>query len=116
MPGCAVQTCKYGYSKSEEIKRQTFPFPNGALKEKWLDQIDRQDFVPGDHSRVCENHFQGTDFAPQRDSRGRELKKKVLKPGAYPTLYLHNTKTKTTIISSDSTEYLTGAISRSNYI
>ena len=113
MPSCAVGPCKYG-QKPEKIKRQTFPFPEGTLKQKWLQQIDRQDFTPNEYSRVCENHFQEKDFAPQKGSKGCDLKKKVLKPWAYPTLYLRpakESKKRETRNSTDSTENIKGIIS-----
>ena len=103
MPGCAATPCKYG-QKPEKIKRQTFPFPEGALKEKWIQQIDRENFTPGEYSRVCEIHFQEKDFAPQKDSRGRDLKKKILKPWAYPTLDLRPLKESKKRPTRNSTE------------
>ena len=117
MPSCAVGPCKYG-QKPEKIKRQTFSFPKGALKEKWLQQIDRKDFTPNEYSRVCENHFQEKDFAPQKGSKGRELKKKVLKPWAYPSLYLRpvkESKKRETRNSTDSTENRKGIVFYCNF-
>ena len=103
MPGCAAISCKSGHKPGKTFV-QTFSFPEGALKRKWIEQINRENWEPNQHSRVCEKHFNEKDFAPQKDSRGRELKKKVLKPWAYPTLLLRPIKDSKKRTTRNSTE------------
>ena len=86
MVGCSVGPCKGGNTGKSEF--QSFTFPKGAMREKWIQQINRENFVPGEYSTVCERHFQERDFGPNKDKRGRKYKKKKLKPWAYPTLNL----------------------------
>ena len=70
MPGCAVPPCDFGNKRGKGKREvQTFPFPVGALRQKWIQQINTENYIPGEHSRVCERHFQETDYAPQVDSR-----------------------------------------------
>ena len=64
MPGCVVDGCNKG-NNGRQIGYQTFPFPkisDELLRQKWIDEIDRENWIPSDHSRVCSRHFDETAF------------------------------------------------------
>ena len=71
-------------------------FPNtNALKSKWEEQLNKQNFTANENSRVCEKHFSEDSFLPAHlnvNKRGEKLKRKHLKPQAYPTLFLNPKK------------------------
>ena len=63
MPGCVVNGCKEGHN-GRQIGFQTFPLPKSDLKlrKKWIDEINRENWVPSEHSRVCFKHFDESAF------------------------------------------------------
>ena len=63
MPSCVVNGCKEG-NHGRKIEFQTFPLPKSDLKlrKKWIDEINRENWVPSDHSRVCSKHFDESAF------------------------------------------------------
>ena len=59
MPGCVVSVCQEG-SGGKKIEGQTFPFPpkeKSKLRQKWIEQINRENWTPSSSSRVCYKHF-----------------------------------------------------------
>ena len=90
MPSCAVFNCTSGYESNKE-KVQLIPFPTNATQKRWIEAINRENFVVTSNSRVCEKHFKETDWIPSElntTSRGKPKKKKALKPNVVPSLYL----------------------------
>ncbi|KAG8175544.1 hypothetical protein JTE90_026263 [Oedothorax gibbosus] len=58
---CSVPYCKGNYPTGPKVSVFSFPKrPNKKLE--WLKAIQRKDFVPNQHSRVCELHFCNEDF------------------------------------------------------
>ena len=76
MVGCSVGPCKGGNTGKSEF--QSFTFPKGAMREKWIQQINRENFVPGEYSTVCKRHFQERDIICKTDKDGR-IKNRHLK-------------------------------------
>ena len=76
MPGCVVTGCTTGnYGK---VEFQTFPFPKSQkLKEKWINQVNRDNWKPNQNSRVCAKHFdEEAYYETPVGSQGRKLKKR----------------------------------------
>ena len=90
MPTCCVYRCESGSSAKNSFR--TFQLPpksNEELRGKWLEQINRKNFIPSENARVCILHFSEDSFIPEeenKDSSGRQRKKLKLKPWAVPTL------------------------------
>ena len=78
MPTCCVYRCESGSSSKNSFR--TFQLPpksNEELREKWLEQINRKDFIPSENARVCILHFSEESFVPEeenKDSSGRQRK------------------------------------------
>ena len=89
MPNCSVHECTYNLSK-EEGKYQSFPLPQDPdLKAKWVHSLKRAHFKPTKSTCICTIHFCEEDFVfKPKDSSGRPLKKRKLKDGAVPTLFM----------------------------
>ena len=89
MPNCSVNGCDFKNSKKGEY--QSFPLPeNEPLRSKWLKKLNRPYFVKIAQSvNFCIRHFTNNDFMEQqKDSRKRPLKRKKLKEGAVPSLFM----------------------------
>ncbi|KAM8839806.1 uncharacterized protein ACB058_016034 [Synchiropus picturatus] len=82
MGGCSAPNC----SNSTSIGKQLFRFPKDPLrKKKWVVNC-RRDFEPTPHSRLCQDHFELSQFEEiARSPAGG----KKLKPNAIPTLFNH---------------------------
>lgn len=80
MGGCSAPNC----SNSTSIGKQLFRFPKDPVrKKKWVVNC-RRDFEPTPHSRLCQDHFEKTQFEEiARSPAGG----KKLKPNAIPTLF-----------------------------
>ncbi|KAM7401292.1 hypothetical protein PAMA_005468 [Pampus argenteus] len=80
MGGCSAPNC----SNSTSIGKQLFRFPKDPVrKKKWLVNC-RRDFEPTPHSRLCQDHFEQSQFEEiARSPAGG----KKLKPNAIPTLF-----------------------------
>ena len=88
---CSVKDCT-----GEDHAKYCFP-NTPALKAKWEEQVNRPDFTVTINSRVCEKHFAEDSFVPAHlnvTKRGAAIKRKALKPEAYPTLFLNPKKQK----------------------
>ena len=74
MPTCVVVGCHSG-SGREQVKYQLESFPKSEeLKQKWVDKINRKDFIPSLNAKVCLKHFRRGDFIPaeeNKDNHGR---------------------------------------------
>ena len=94
MPTCVVIGCNTGSGRGEDEKWQTEKLPKcEELKQKWLNQINRKDYEPTSNTRICFKHFHEEDFVPiahNRDKRGRIRKRRALRPGSIPSLFLSN--------------------------
>ena len=56
---CAVVVCKTGYSSGP--RRALFQFPEkDTLRAKWVEFVNRKDFVVTESSRICIDHFEST--------------------------------------------------------
>ena len=97
MPTCAVPGCNNGggaaYGAAEKVS--TFALPKAPVqKREWIERLNREGITP-ENSRVCEVHFEKECFLPPEenvDPRGKPLKRKALKPGAMPSLFLRPPK------------------------
>ncbi|XP_045907669.1 THAP domain-containing protein 1 isoform X4 [Micropterus dolomieu] len=80
MGGCSAPNC----SNSTSIGKQLFRFPKDPdRKKKWVVNC-RRDFEPTPHSRLCQDHFEQSQFEEiARSPTGG----KKLKPNAIPTLF-----------------------------
>ncbi len=100
MPNCAAFGCTSGYDKSVKsrwpVTWHSFPLKNTKLRDKWVKNLSRKDFVPNEHTRLCSLHFKEEDYVTvTQDKRKRNLaarnsptlKKRRLKPTAYPTVF-----------------------------
>ncbi|XP_029479556.1 THAP domain-containing protein 1-like [Oncorhynchus nerka] len=80
MGGCSAPNC----SNSTTIGKQLFRFPKEPIRmKKWLVNC-RRNFLPTPHSRLCQDHFELSQFEEiARSPAGG----KKLKPNAVPTLF-----------------------------
>lgn len=80
MGGCSAPNC----SNSTSTGKQLFRFPKDPVrKKKWVVNC-RRDFEPTPHSRLCQDHFEQSQFEEiARSPAGG----KKLKPNAIPTLF-----------------------------
>ncbi|XP_061746097.1 THAP domain-containing protein 1 [Nerophis ophidion] len=80
MGGCSAPHC----SNSTSIGKQLFRFPKDPVrKKKWVVNC-RRDFEPTPHSRLCQDHFEQSQFEEIAKSAAGGKK---LKPNAIPTLF-----------------------------
>lgn len=80
MGGCSAPNC----SNSTSMGKQLFRFPKDpARKMKWVVNC-RRDFDPTPHSRLCQDHFEKSQFEEIARSPTGGMK---LKPNAIPTLF-----------------------------
>ena len=82
---CSVKDCT-----GKDHAKYCFP-KTDALKLKWEQQVNRQNFTVTSSSRGCERHFTEDSFVPAHlnlTKRGEQINRKRLKPLAYPTLLL----------------------------
>ncbi|KAF7655146.1 hypothetical protein LDENG_00059170 [Lucifuga dentata] len=80
MGGCSAPRC----SNSSSVGKQLFRFPKDpARKKKWVAN-SRRNFEPTQHSRLCQDHFEQSQFEEiaRSPAGGRKLK-----PNAIPTLF-----------------------------
>lgn len=92
---CCVSSCKSGYDtqpRSElNLAFHRFPLHDGNLTLNWLKAVNRVNFKPTKHSRVCSLHFTEDDFEwKSLDKRHRttSLKLHKLKHNATPTKFM----------------------------
>ncbi|XP_049516049.1 THAP domain-containing protein 2-like [Dermacentor silvarum] len=61
MGRCCVPGCRGNYDPGPKVHVFSFP-KDGNRKDQWLRAIPRKDFTPSVNSKVCELHFQTSDF------------------------------------------------------
>ncbi|KAH6920219.1 hypothetical protein HPB50_028792 [Hyalomma asiaticum] len=83
MAYCCVPRChSAGKRGNRSISFHEIP-ADEALREQWLKEIKRDDWVPNttsNCSRVCSRHFKEADFA---EGKRRRLKKSIV-PSLFP--------------------------------
>ena len=96
MPTCLVVGCQSGSGNGidKQYKYGSTPLPKSPeIRYVWLEKINRLDYKFVDKARICFRHFYEDDFIPQSENlgaRGKPNKRRQLKPGAMPSLYLSN--------------------------
>ncbi|XP_018314232.1 THAP domain-containing protein 4-like [Mycetomoellerius zeteki] len=78
MPGCAAVNCNNRVEKGYKL----FSFPKDKRGTKWVDDMRRDKWTPTTSSRLCEVHFEDSQFEAHRIDGWRKLK-----PNAVPTLF-----------------------------
>jgi len=92
---CCVPGCKSNYETEKENNVSVFMFPKEEkLRQSWLKNIPRKDWIPGKRTVVCEKHFERTFISKEesyKDENGIERsfprKRPILLPQAIPTLF-----------------------------
>ena len=89
MPTCAAYACDTGRKAyTGEHGVQMFHFPEGRLlRQSWIENLGRSNYVWKKDHRVCSLHFGYDDFVPDYlnvDSRGRQRVRRQLKSKAVP--------------------------------
>ncbi|XP_035488984.1 uncharacterized protein si:ch73-382f3.1 [Scophthalmus maximus] len=80
MGGCSAPNC----SNSTNMGKQLFRFPKDPVRNKKWVMNSRREFEPTSHSRLCQDHFEQSQFEEiARSPAGG----KKLKPNAIPTLF-----------------------------
>ena len=59
---CAAYNCTNRRVKGSGVKFHVFPLKNRELCEKWVVAIKRDHFVPTEHSYLCGDHFNASDY------------------------------------------------------
>ncbi|CAG5055652.1 unnamed protein product [Parnassius apollo] len=94
MPLCAVPGC---------ANPGVHLFPKDpTLKKKWEKAIRRKYFVATQHSRLCRNHFQESDYVGESAYTGHPQICKFLKKGTVPSIFPWSTQVSTTPTSRTS--------------
>ncbi|XP_076296541.1 uncharacterized protein LOC143216874 [Lasioglossum baleicum] len=70
---CCIKNCKERQNRDKNISFHKFP-KNPELREKWIKAINRKDFEPSVHSRICSKHFEKDCFVGNAWSTKRNLK------------------------------------------
>lgn len=79
MTGCAAMNC----TNSSEKGFKLFSFPSDKVRrEKWIHNMSRKNWSPTRYSRICEKHFEESQFEQRRADGVRKPK-----PNAIPTLF-----------------------------
>ncbi|XP_037528690.1 peroxynitrite isomerase THAP4 [Rhipicephalus sanguineus] len=79
MTGCCVPRCTSSHARGQRM----FRFPrNCQRRKKWEAQVKRDCWHPTDSTKICELHFEDSQFEANRQD-GRRL----LKCTAIPTLF-----------------------------
>ncbi|KAL1513842.1 hypothetical protein ABEB36_000081 [Hypothenemus hampei] len=80
MPCCVAIKCN---SRSERDVCRFFRFPaNKERRAKWVQNMGRMYWTPTSGSRLCEKHFEDSQFEEHRADNWKKLK-----PNAVPTLF-----------------------------
>ena len=90
MVGCAVDSCRKRQFKGSGIHFFSFP-SDPKQKSIWIERINRTDFEPSVHSRVCSLHFEDSCFEKNPavlKSIDWKLDRPKIKQDAVPTICL----------------------------
>jgi len=86
---CAVETCSMRSGRDKGVCMFRFP-KDPKLKKTWVIKCRRENYVVTKHSKVCEKHFEDSDFVVSRAfaaSVGYDMNLRLqLKPDAVPTI------------------------------
>ena len=88
MPHCLVEGCHFRNRKENSCRHFSFPDCEKTC-QKWLEQLNRQDYKVTKNSRLCMRHFAPEAFLKPEENfstKGRKRKRIWLKPLAIPTL------------------------------
>ena len=88
---CSVPGCSNS-SHNSQVSFHRFPLKNAALLKQWVHNIQRKDFIPKGHSRVCGEHFNQDSFVKDRSVYCPSMEPfhgMRLKPDAVPTVFGH---------------------------
>lgn len=89
MPSCCVENCRHNSHGSLRL----FRFPTDTeRRKKWAVNCGRVNWFPTDSTRICEAHFDESQFEHNRQD-GRKL----LKWNAFPTLFNNSSWPKRTV-------------------
>ena len=84
---CAVATCSTRSGRDKGVCMFRFP-KDSKLKQTWFIKCRRKNYIVNEHSRVCEKHFDDSDFVVSRAfaaSLGYNMNFRLqLKPDAVP--------------------------------
>ena len=100
MPSCSVVGCGYRKAVKEAANRgfkyQSFKLPKDPqMRELWLKQLNREDYIPTQNTVFCQKHFAEDAFVCEEENFNARKKPKLrrsLKKLAYPTLFLRPVK------------------------
>ena len=53
---CCVPGCYSNTNRDKELSFHKFP-RDVSLREKWVNSIKREDFIPGEQQHLCPQHF-----------------------------------------------------------
>ncbi|XP_020286360.1 THAP domain-containing protein 3-like isoform X2 [Pseudomyrmex gracilis] len=81
---CAVNKCPSSKGKNQ-IHFFKFPLLIEPVLRQWIQATGRENWIPGESSRICELHFKPTDFHNKPMS-----KRKLLKTDVVPTVKVAN--------------------------
>ncbi len=96
MVGCAVSSCRKKQFKGSGIHFFSFP-SDPHQKRLWIELINRKNFEPTVHSRVCSLHFEDSCFETDPavlKSIEWKLERPKIKPFAVPSIGLTGEKKK----------------------
>ena len=93
-PTTKSRTCCVVCGHVENVTYHRFP-PDESIRKIWIFRIPKKDFVWKDYKRLCSNHFKSSDYKEEstdsnkwRKNKGEKLKRKELKHGALPSIWL----------------------------
>ena len=89
---CCVYGCKSNYDSIETMKMAVFGFPSGekfpVLQKLWIRFVNRADWEPSHHARICDLHFEEKFF-----SEGKQRKRLIWKQNPVPTIHAGEVET-----------------------
>ena len=92
MPTCKVQGCNVGSGHYKGPHYTLFGFPKSEpLLTDWKSRLGLPNLEVKERTKICAKHFEEDAFIRDEDnvdSRGRKRTTRILKPLAYPTLFL----------------------------
>ncbi|XP_035234148.1 THAP domain-containing protein 2-like [Stegodyphus dumicola] len=90
---CCVPNCRGNYPNTEKVQMFSIP-KSDSLRRKWLRAIHRQNFIPSNHSKVCEKHFVESDIERTvehfDEKKGTSIKINLIRPRLHSCLAVQN--------------------------
>ena len=100
MPNCCVVGCGYDLAPKDGTY-ESYRLPKDPkISQKWLKLINRPNYVPSSSTAVCHRHFEEDAFLSHEQNitkKGKQRKRRNLKPTALPTLFMPGNIRKTEI-------------------